>query len=191
MVLVPLPGRRTIDRCRPSTALRSSLLLRIPNFLKIALVAILLTIVCSFGLAFAFRPQVATFAQTEEIRGRIAYSGRFANARLSLRSVFSGASALGGTHGGFSEVPNGTEMVAQVAQVRTLLGSVRVIVKATSVVDGRTLIERTPAQCMEDWDKATLSILIVVIANLVLIGLGVRWLFNDQTTTQLPRRQDA
>lgn len=157
--------------------------------MKIVLVAVVLTIVGLLGITLAMRPQVANFAQTEEIRGRISYSGRNADARLGLRSVFSGASALGGTNSGLSQVPNGTEMVARVAQVHTLLGSVRVIVKATSAVDGNTLIERTPAQCMQDWDKATLSILMVAILNLVLIGLGVRWLFNDQATAQHPRGQ--
>lgn len=127
--------------------------------MKIVLPVLLLTIVGLLGMAFSFHPQEATFAQTEEMRGRIAYSGRYADARLDLRRVFTGADVLGGTNGGFADVPNGTEMVARVAQVRTLLGPVRVVVRATSAVDGRALIERTPAQCVAAWTRATFSAL--------------------------------
>jgi len=154
--------------------------------MKIVLVVLLLTIVGLIGIAFAFRPEEATFAQTEEVRGRIAYSGRYADARLNLRTVYTGASALGGTNYGFARVPNGTEIVARVAQVRTLLGVVRVIVKATLAGDERTLIERTPAQCVADWVESTFSSLLTVLLAVAAFLMGTRLLFASGTTA--PRR---
>ena len=150
--------------------------------MKFVLVVVFLAIVGLLCVTLALRPQAVNFAQTEEIRGRIEYGGRYANARLGLRNVFSGASALGGTNLGFSQVPNGAEIVARVALIQTLLGPARIIVKATSAADGRTLIERTPAQCLEDWDKATLLMLSTVVMTAAAVLIGVFWLFVRPTT---------
>lgn len=155
--------------------------------MKVLVVVVLLSVVGLLGLTFELRPQEATFEQTEELRGRIAYQGRYSDARLSLRSVFSGANVLGGTNDGFAQLPNGTQVIARVARVRTLLGDMRVIVKATSEIDGRAVIDRSAAQCVQDWDRSTISVLIPAILTFVALCFGLRWIFSGQTSASSPR----
>jgi hypothetical protein len=73
--------------------------------------------------------------------------------------------------------------------VHTILGDVRVVVNATVVSDGKTVLDRSPAQCMHDWEVATLSVLATAFAMFAVLCIGVYVISRNSATALSARSQ--
>jgi hypothetical protein len=142
--------------------------------MKIIALCLLIAFALLVATALRFSPQESDFKKTNEIRGQMTYQGRYGSARINLQTVFSGGSFLGGSNTGFAQLPNGTEVVAQVAKIRSLTGEILVIVRATSIDGQHTYIEQSAAECVAAWRTATFMALLVAFLTVAGACIAVR-----------------